>query len=256
MFGELASYFNRLKSKLVIGQESTTEAIGGGHAVSQEQNLVREDIRDADAVLLSATLQDQLVAPWTAVNYGPDVDPPVLTLEYVEPDDLKATLDAAFGIADRGGRVSVQQLRDKAGLVEPQDGDEVLGAASGGAGGAAGGAPPLQEPTPGEAVNRAKPSWLRTTTVPRIEAALNAASAAKRAQEIEDQLEAALAEAGQPVVDGWLKRIKEAFNSATSIEDFAGKMMDLYPDLEVATLTTVMGQAMALANVAGRDLDA
>ena len=247
MFGSLASYFNRLKSKLVLGQETTTEAIAGGHAVSKEQNEVRGDIRDADAVLVSATLQEQLVDVWTLVNYGKGIDSPIISLDFEENEDVKATLDAAFGIADRGGRVSVKQLRDKVGLVEPVEGDELLGA--------------VTKPGPGEdpadtppAAN-SKRRWLRATTVPRIAAALNSAALVKREQEVQDQIQAALEQAGHEPIDGWLGRIKEAVNSAADLEDLAHRMMALYPDLKVDDLTTVMGQAMALANVAGRDLD-
>lgn len=262
MFGSLASYFNRLKSKLVLGQEATTEAIAGGHAVSKEQNEVRGDIRDSDSVQLAASLQEQLVDVWTLVNYGPGVASPIISLDFEENEDVEATLDAAFGLADRGGRVQVKQLREKVGLVEPQDGDELLNpsAAGGGKGPALPNALPA-DPTAANQMRRRmrRKSWLIATAAPRREAsiaeALNAASAARRAQEIEDELAAALADAGQPVVDGWLEKITTALNAATSIEDFAGRMMDLYPDLEVATLTIVMGQAMALANVAGRDLD-
>ena len=247
MFGALASYFNRLKSKLVLGQETTTEAISGGHAVSKEQNEVRGDIRDADAVLLAATLQEQLVDVWTLVNYGPGIDAPIISLDFEENEDVKATLDAAFGIADRGGKVSVKQLRDKVGLVEPVAGDELLRAVAK--------AGPAEDPEDAPPAANSRRRWLRATTVPRISAALNSAAQIKREQEVQDEIQAVLEQAGQVPIDGWLGRIKEALNAATDLEDLAHRMMALYPDLEVDDLTTVMGQAMALANVAGRDLD-
>lgn len=247
MFGSLASYFNRLKSKLVLGQETTTEAISGGHAVSKEQNEVRGDIRDADAMLLAATLQEQLVDVWTLVNYGKGIDAPIISLDFEENEDVKATLDAAFGIADRGGRVSVKQLRDKVGLVEPVEGDELLGAVAKPG--------PVEDPAGTPPAANSKRRWLRATTVPRITAALNSAAQVKREQEVQDEIQAVLERAGQAPIDGWLGRIKEAVNSATDLEDLAHRMMALYPDLKVDDLTTVMGQAMALANVAGRDLD-
>lgn len=252
MFGALASYFNRLKSKLVLGQETTTEAISGGHAVSKEQNEVRGDIRDADAVLVCDTLQEQLVKPWTAVNYGPDVDPPLLSIDYEGNEDVKATLDGAFGLADRGVRVSAKQLRDKLNLVEPEADEEIVGAIS-----------PASSPSP-----NTPPADLPPGTKPKpklaanrvsrheISTALNAASAARRAQAVQDEILAALEAAGQPAIDGWLGRIEAALNAAESLEDFARRMMELYPDLEVETLSTVMGQALALANVGARDLDA
>ena len=261
MFGALASYFNRLKSKVVLGQETTTEAIAGGHAVSKEQNEVRGDIRDADAVMVADTLQEQLVAPWTAINYGPTAAQPIVSLDFEGNEDVAATLDGAFGIADRGGRVQVKQLRDKLGLIEPAEGDELLGRTSA----PIGEVPTEQTGKRPAALPRSKPrpsASLRAdlvasnVTQQQINAALNAASAAKRAQAIQNQILAALEEAGQPVIDGWIDRIEQTLNSADSLEDFARGMMDLYPDLDTESLTTVVGQALALANVSGRDLDA
>ena len=247
MFGALASYFNRLKSKLVLGQEATTEAISGGHAVSKEQNEVRGDIRDADAVLVADTLQEQLVDVWTAINYGPDVDPPILSLDFEENEDVKAVLDGAFGIADRGGKVQVKQLRDKLGLVEPAAGDELLGRS----GGRISEAPEVGEVPP--ALRRPR---LAASNGKQVAIAANAAAAAKREAEVQDRLLAALEDAGQPVIDGWIDRIREAINAASSLEDLGVRLLELYPELETDELTTLIGQALALSNVSGRDLDA
>ena len=250
MFGTLASYFNRLKSKLVLGQESTTEAIAGGHAVSKEQNEVREDIRDADADLLSATLQEQLVDVWTAINFGPTVEPPQLSLDFEAPEDVKAVIDTAFGLADRGVRVGAQQIRDKVGLVEPEPDDELIGAAA-----RPTNVPPDAMPARDAPQQNAR-RWLKATAVPRIEQAVNAARRLKLESDIEAQLEKTLIDAGQPLIDGWAAQIRKAMNSAASLEEFAVAMMELYPELDAEPLAIVMGQAMALANVSGRDLDA
>lgn len=247
-FKAFLDYLHQTTSKVVLGQTATTDAIAGGHAVGEEHNLVRGDIRDADAVLLSTTLQEQLVDPWTRINFA-DAEPPRLSIDYEENEDVKATLDGAFGLADRGVRIDAKQLRDKLGLVEPVGDVEILGPIS------AAPAEPAQEP-PAPA-RRPRPRLVASNVTPaQISTALNAASAAKRAQAIQDQLLAALEEAGQPAIDGWLDRIEEALNAADTLEDFARRMMDLYPELETESLTTVVGQALALANVSGRDLDA
>lgn len=250
MFASLANYFNRLKSKAVLGQEATTEAIAGGHAVSKEQNEVRGDIRDADAVLVSDTLQEQLAKPWTEINYGPDVDPPIVSLDFEAPEDVKATLDGAFGIADRGGRVQVKQLRDKLGLIEPGRADEVLTPRATPIGGSDG--------TGATAQSASRRSILVATRVTKegMAAAAHAASAARRQAEVQDELLVALEDAGQPVIHGWLDQIRVAVAEASSLEDLAARLLQLYPKLETGDLTTVIGQAMALANVSGQDLDA
>ena len=258
MFGSLASYFNRLKSKLVLGQETTTEAISGGHAVSKEQNEVRGDIRDSDAVLLAATLQEQLVDVWVAVNYGPDVEPPLLSLDFEENEDVAATLDGAMQLADRGVRIDAEELRNKLKLKTPDEGAELVGRSTPDPASAP--ADPLAQDAPTPPTPPAKPPRprliARQATRVEIRTALNAASQARREQAVQDEIEAALQAAGQPIVDGWVAQLHAVLDKATTLEDLAGRLMDLYPKLEVDDLTTVMGQAMALANVAGRDLDA
>jgi phage gp29-like protein len=227
MFGALASYFNRLKSKLVLGQEATTEAIAGGHAVSKEQNEVRGDIRDDDAALLSATLQEQLVDVWTRVNYGPGVASPVVSLDYEENEDVKATFDGAMQLADRGVAIDAEELRNKLKLKKPEDGAELVGR-----GGGAGGAP---EDAEGDEPGSGKPPRPRprlvASNVSRVEirTALNAASQARRAQEVQDEMLAALEKAGQPIVDGWIEKLTTAVNSGSSLEDIARRLMDPTP---------------------------
>lgn len=247
-FKAFLDYLHQTTSKVVLGQTATTDAIAGGHAVGQEHNLVRGDIRDADAVLLATTLQEQLVDIWTRINFA-DAEPPRISIDYEGNEDVKATLDGAFGLADRGVRVSAKQLRDKLNLVEPAAGDEVVGAIAVAPAAEAADAPSARDKPKLKLV-------AKNVTRREIRTALNAASAAQRLQVVQDEILAALEAAGQPAIDGWLERIEEALNAADTMEDFARRMMDLYPELEVEALSAVMGQALALANVAARDLDA
>lgn len=246
-FKAFIDYLDQTTSKVVLGQTATTDAIAGGHAVGQEHNLVRGDIRDADAAALAATLQEQLVDVWTRINFA-DADPPRLSIDYEANEDVAATLAGAFGIADRGGRVQVKQLRDKLGLLEPADGDELLGAAT---------APEVPAADTGQRPKGLTRPRLVASSISRrtIATAANAVSAARREQAVQDELLAALEAAGQPAIDGWIDRIREATNAATSLEDLAVRLLELYPELETDDLTTVIGQALALANVDGRDLD-
>lgn len=245
-FKAFLDYLHQTTSKVVLGQTATTDAIAGGHAVGQEHNLVRGDIRDADAVLLSTTLQEQLVDIWTRINFA-DADPPVLSIDFEGNEDVAATLEGAFGLADRGVRVSAKQLRDKLNLVEPTGDEEIVGATAP--------MPPAAEPAPG-AKPKLKPKLVATqVTRHEITTALNVLSTVKRQQAVQDEILASLEAAGQPVIDGWLAQIEKALNSAETLEDFARRMMELYPELEVDDLTVVMGQALALANISARDLD-
>lgn len=250
-FLQFLDYCHQMTSKVVLGQTATTDAIAGGHAVGKEHNEVRGDIRDADAVLLATTLQEQLVDVWVAINFA-GVDSPQISLDYEENEDVTVSLDNAMKLADRGVKVSAQEMRDKLKLKTPEDGEETVGAAT-----AAPAAEPEADDAPPTNKPRPKPR-LVASNVSRVEIrhALNAASQARRELEVQAELEAALQAAGQPIVDGWVEQLRTALNQATTLEDLGGRLMDLYPELEVDALTTVMGQALALANVSGRDLDA
>lgn len=76
----LMHYLDRAASKLILGQETTTEAISGGHAVGREHNQVRGEIADADAAALASCLNQQLIAPIVALNSA-SARPPTLTFK-------------------------------------------------------------------------------------------------------------------------------------------------------------------------------
>ena len=122
------SLCNREKSKLVIGQTLSAEAAptGLGSGVSQQQELVRQDIRAFDAQLLADSLRDQLFDQIAAINgaagmlpkqsFGRDIaltaDRTTKTLTALrstdfEPDDSATPpLSAALGITLRRRAVS------------------------------------------------------------------------------------------------------------------------------------------------------
>jgi phage gp29-like protein len=122
------SLCNREKSKLVIGQTLSAEAAptGLGSGVSQQQELVRQDIRAFDAQLLAESLRDQLFDQIAAINgaagmlpkqsFGRDIaltaDRTTKTLTALrstdfEPDDSATPpLSAALGITLRRRAVS------------------------------------------------------------------------------------------------------------------------------------------------------
>ncbi len=97
MYERRADWLDRQTSKLVLGQTTTTDAISGGHAVSQEHRLVQEDIERSDAMCLSGTVNLQLIPNIVAFNFGPQ-------------DHLSAGQDRPSGrAADQGFRRGFRQ---------------------------------------------------------------------------------------------------------------------------------------------------
>lgn len=119
-------FWDEQMSKGVLGQVSTTDAISGGHAVGKIHNEVREDIRDADAEQLAATLQRDLAGPVTFFNFGADVAAPTITISSPDEFDPRMQLLAADKLSARGVPVAVAQLREITGLRAPEEGEEIL----------------------------------------------------------------------------------------------------------------------------------
>ncbi|PJK29323.1 DUF935 domain-containing protein [Minwuia thermotolerans] len=126
LFERLCAYLDQQASKLVLGQTATTDAIAGGHAVGRVHDDVREDIRDADARQLCATLARDLVKPLVDLNLGPRRAYPRMRL--VAPDDipLDKRIDGLKTFVPMGLKVQMSEIRDMLGFADPDEGAELL----------------------------------------------------------------------------------------------------------------------------------
>lgn len=122
-----AEYFDRAISKAVLGQTTTTDAISGGHAVSQEHNEVRMDIANSDAKQLAKVLNEQLIKPIIDLNFGTQRLYPKISIGNPEQEDITQFADNMAKLLPYGLRVSMKQVRAKLGLDEPQDKEDELG---------------------------------------------------------------------------------------------------------------------------------
>lgn len=123
-----AEYLDRLISKLVLGQTTTTDAVSGGHAVSQEHRLVQEDVERADAGKVSATLNrpDGLAQNMIAFNFGPQRRYPRIRIGRTDELAVPVLVDAISKLVPVGFRIGQSVLRDRLGLEEPGADEEVL----------------------------------------------------------------------------------------------------------------------------------
>lgn len=226
-----ARYLDEQISKVILGQTTTTDAISGGHAVSKEHRKVSEDIERADAILLSATITHRLV-PWiVSFNYGPQDDYPAVLIGRPDEIPLKDWIDAVDKMAGKGLRIGQSVVRDRLGIEEPAEDEDLLGTGSA--------ATPPQDPLAG--------------LFARFDAAANGSRKALMSIE-ENRLEAAMVErlgrAAGPAIAANLATIRAEFAAATSLEDLKVRLDRL--QLEPKVFAAAMTEGIFLADLAGR----
>lgn len=123
----LAEFLAGEMSKAVLGQTLTTESGSrGARSLGEVHDKVRRDIMEADAAAIAACLRRDLLAPLVAWNFG---DVPVPQFRFLTEDgvDLKAYSEAILNFRRAGLAICASDVRDAAGLREPDDDDELLG---------------------------------------------------------------------------------------------------------------------------------
>ena len=127
LYERLCEYLDKQVSKAVLGQTATTDSEGGGLGGSgKEHNDVRGDIERADAKLVAATLNRDLVRPIVNLNFGPRTAYPRIFIGREEPEDLQALTTALGTLVPLGLRVEESVVRDKFGLPDPPAGARIL----------------------------------------------------------------------------------------------------------------------------------
>jgi phage gp29-like protein len=93
----------REKSKLILGQtlSAQTDPTGLGSGVADLQSDVREDIRKHDALMLSETLRDQLLAQLCRINRLPG-RPPYIMWGKATKGEIQATANALTSLRQAG----------------------------------------------------------------------------------------------------------------------------------------------------------
>lgn len=125
VFGGLLEYVDKQISKLVVGQTMTSDD-GSSLGQAKIHNEVRLDILRADAKQLARTANRDLIKPFVDLNFGPQEHYPAAQLLVPDPEDVTALTDAVAKMVPFGLRVKQSEIREKIGLSDPADGDELL----------------------------------------------------------------------------------------------------------------------------------
>lgn len=113
-----AEYFDMQISKAVLGQTNTTDAQAGGLGSGQANvhNDVRGDIERADAKLLAATLNRDVVIPLVMLNRGMRDNYPRLKIGRPDPVDIETEVGTAEKLVAMGVQIDGEELRERSGL--------------------------------------------------------------------------------------------------------------------------------------------
>ncbi|WP_334128270.1 DUF935 domain-containing protein [Sneathiella sp.] len=231
LYSSLANWIDQQVSKAILGQTTTTDAISGGHAVSKEHQEVRLDIQQSDARQLAATLNRQLVRPLIDLNFGPQDVYPKLSLPIPESLDMQAFASAVKTAADAQLKIPAKWVRDKMGIPEPEEDEEVIGNA------------PLMPAFPQPDTENARARHSGTFAL---------AGAASRPIRDIDQLTEAAIVAADSAATKMIDQVREIMESSSDLADFASRLLDAYPDMDVREMGDVIGEALAVADLAGR----
>ncbi|MBN9438974.1 DUF935 domain-containing protein [Bosea sp. (in: a-proteobacteria)] len=229
-------WLDRQISKLVLGQTTTTDAVSGGHAVSQEHRLVQEDIERADAKALSTTVKRQLVRQIIAFNFGPQEAYPDFRIGRPDEVPLKEVVEALDKLGPQGLTVEVSQVRDRLGFTEPAPGAEVIGGR------------PKSPALPGLGAPL-KPEAGEPTPLDIVRHLVSRHASAPE-PDIVDGLTKRLAQDAAGAMGGLTDEIRAAFDAATDLPDLADRLARM--SLDPTRLAEAMGRAMALSHLAGR----
>lgn len=125
LFENLANWLDKQISKAVLGQTMTADD-GSSQSQANVHNEVRLDLLKADALQLASTINEQIIIPFVNFNFGEQQHYPKLAFYIAQAEDLTALVEGIAKLVPLGLKVSQNFIRDKLGIPDPTDEDELL----------------------------------------------------------------------------------------------------------------------------------
>lgn len=234
LYEKRSDWLNREISKLILGQTTTTDAVSGGHAVSQEHRQVQEDIERADGRAMGGVLTRDLVIPWIILEKGPRKAYPRIIIGRPEEADIALVVDSVTKLVPLGLRVSASQMRDLVGLSEPDPDEEVLSSPAG--------SQPQQTDIP-------IPPSLQ---VSRFAAGGNPTNGMGQLDAIDEGIQAILADQGwEPLIAPIIAGLSDKLATASSLEDVRTILAGHLATMDTTALQETLAKAGFSARIAG-----
>lgn len=226
LYEKRADWLDRQISKAVLGQTTTTDAISGGHAVSQEHRQVQEDIETADCKSAAAVLNRDLIRPWCDLEYGPQKRYPRLVIARPKREDLQQLSTSLAELVPLGLKVSQSEVRDKFGLADPGNTDDLLQA-------------PIAPAAP-----------VRTGAGEKPLVAMQ--SEEKDPPHPAEQIAVAIAREGNPAIELMTETIATMLDQASDLAEFRAMLGAAYGDIDSSALASALAGGIAAAHAVGR----
>ncbi|WP_246476063.1 DUF935 domain-containing protein [Roseibium litorale] len=240
LYERRADWLDRQVSKLVLGQTETTDATKGGYATASVHNEVRGDIEDADARQLAATLNRDLTRPLIELNRGKRSKFPRIKIGRVEEEDTDKLVDNVVKLVPLGLKVGMATMRDKLGLPDPDEGEEVLAA---------------QKP---EAAPQADPEPTATgkeqhrEPVPPAKAqAFRSSPSAAEPDGIDRAIDTLLDDGWRPLVEPVIDGLEDELAGAANLDEARAIMERRLDSLGVTKLADMLARASFAARISG-----
>ena len=100
---------------LIVGQLASSSD-SSGMSNGDAQTAVRQDILEADARALEATILAQVSAPWTLFRFGPDVAPPELRFAVEPTENLGEFATVVNTLSQAGFKADADELSERFGI--------------------------------------------------------------------------------------------------------------------------------------------
>ena len=240
LYEKRADWMDRQVSKAVLGQTTTTDAVSGGHAVSQEHRLVQEDIERSDAAILSASLNAQLIPNIVAFNFGPQDRYPKIRIGRPDEVPLGEFSKSFAELAPLGLTAELSYMQSRLQIPTPKPGAEVVG---GRAPAPASVMPQLFDGPAG------RPAGSADTSNP-VRRLLQSRQAREETDALIDTMTRRLEDEAAGAMAGLTDQIRAVLENATDLREAADVLSKM--NLDPTALSDAMARGLALSHLAGQ----
>lgn len=240
----MLDWCERAKSKAILGGTLTTgtDRGSGAYSLGQVHERGLAELVASDARQYAATIRRDLLWPLAALNFGIDRPErsPRFYLDSSETADYEVLAKTLPVFVDLGARIPAWWLHEKTGIPEAGKSDVVLAKA---------------QPAPALDHVTGEPAPAPDAAGIALRAALRVTANQRQADWPAIQT-ARLGQAAAATIDRWVGEIRaeldRTLDDGQDLDAFAQRLLTLYPDLPDGDLTSLMAEAMAAAELAGR----